>query len=148
MATSESDSDFVFFSTPKSWSDARIDCQSRGGDLAKITSETENAKAYSLTGGAQTWLGLTDALTEGAWTWADGSAVTFTPSSGEGFRRDNYDGNEDCGGFWSGRWDTVNAGMWDDLGGSSSCSASLSYLCHIPSASDSCTAWCSYCSGH
>ena len=123
---------FVFVSEPRTWSAARSDCQSRGGDLAWITSEAENAKAYSLTGGNSTWLGLTDIQQEGRWLWADGTPISFTPSSGEGFRRDNHAGNEDCAGFYEGRWNTVNAGMWDDMWGAESCTGSLPYLCRIP----------------
>ena len=36
---------------------------------------------------------------KGNWVWADGTPLTFTPSAGERFRRDNYAGNEDCAGF-------------------------------------------------
>ena len=129
--------DFVLISTPRTWSAARSDCLERGGDLAWITSEEENAKAYSLTNGAIVWLGLTDTVAEGSWKWADGTPVTWLPASGEGFRRDNYGGNEDCGGFWSGRWNTVNAGMWDDLGGGGSCNAAYAYICRIPPPSPS-----------
>ena len=51
------------------------------------------------------WLGLTDAAKESVSTWSDGTYLNYIPSAGEGFRRDNYGGDEDCGGFWYGRWE-------------------------------------------
>ena len=79
---SETPFTFVFKSESRSWSEARSDCRFAGGDLARIYSDAENMAAYALTGGANTWLGLTDAQTEGTWVWADGSPLDFVPSVG------------------------------------------------------------------
>ena len=103
-------SPFVYHSEPASWEGARAVCQAEGGDLASIHTEAENAVAYELSAGQSVWLGLTDAAEEGVWTWSDGSPLDYTPSAGEGFRYDNHGGDEDCAGFWSGRWGTAEGG--------------------------------------
>ena len=122
--------EFVLVTTPRSWHAARSDCQTRGGDLAWINNAEENALAFQVSVGANVWLGLTDEAVEGSWTWADGSPLSYTPTAGEGFRRDNHGGNEDCAGFWSGRTGTAQS-QWDDLGGTQSCAEANRYICRI-----------------
>ena len=135
QSVSSSGPKFVYYGERATWAGARAACRAQGGDLASIHSEAENAEAYALTGGESTWLGLSDAEDEGHWTWSDGSPVDYTPSAGEGFWTDSYDGDEDCAGFWYGHWQSDAGGMWDDLGGRVSCGKSLPYIClvHVPS---------------
>ena len=115
---------YSFHSSPKSWHAAREDCQSRGGDLASIHSEAENREALALTGGRDTWLGLNGEEDEHNYVWSDG-----TPMDYHGWapgQPNNYGGDEDCGGYWSGR----NNGRWDDMFGGASCSSELAYICN------------------
>ena len=93
----------TFYSTSSTWSAARTDCQSRGGDLASIHSAAENQEAFELSNGGNMWLGLNDRATEGSWVWSDGTAVDYENWSGAG--ADSYGGDEDCAGFWEGRRD-------------------------------------------
>ena len=115
---------FSFHSSPKSWHAAREDCQSRGGDLASIHSEAENREAFALTGGRDTWLGLNGEEDEHNYVWSDG-----TPTDYHGWapgEPNNFGGDEDCGGYWSGR----NNGRWDSMFGGASCSGELAYICN------------------
>ena len=69
---------FSFHHEPAKYSDARRICQTEGGDLASIHSARENADAFALTRGATTWIGYSDAVSEGSWVWADGTSTDYT----------------------------------------------------------------------
>ena len=67
-----------FTSLGITWEDARLQCVSRGYDLATITSVEENTLMYStLTAGSNCWIGLNDIESEGTFVWADRSDSTF-----------------------------------------------------------------------
>ena len=74
-----------FTDTGISWQDARLECVSRGYDLATVTSSEENTLLYSLiTSGTSCWIGLNDIDTEGTFLWADGSSSSYRSwSSGQ-----------------------------------------------------------------
>ena len=63
---------YTFVRARRSWADARADCQSRGSDLATITTVEENAAAFAavtagggyINGGVGTWIGLNDQAQE------------------------------------------------------------------------------------
>ena len=115
---------YSFHSSPKSWHAAREDCQSRGGDLASIHSEAENREAFALTGGRDTWLGLNGEEDEHNYVWSDGTPMDYHGwAPGE---PNNYGGDEDCGGYWSGG----NNGRWYDMFGGAGCSGELAYICN------------------
>ncbi|XP_058850062.1 hepatic lectin-like [Acipenser ruthenus] len=68
-----------YFSTDKmDWHSSRDNCTSMGGHLVIIESEAEQrfllneAKAHA---GNRYWIGLTDAVTEVAWLWVDGTPL-------------------------------------------------------------------------
>ena len=64
-----------------SWETARADCQTQGGELASVASETENVMVHSvLTADGNNnngWLGASDSATEGTWQWEDGTDWTY-----------------------------------------------------------------------
>jgi hypothetical protein len=63
------------------WSSARSAClaEGLGADLASISSAQENAFVSTfLPAGRDAWLGGTDILVEGDWTWSDGSPWSYT----------------------------------------------------------------------
>ncbi|XP_061416055.1 macrophage mannose receptor 1-like [Lethenteron reissneri] len=108
-----------------SWSDARAWCRYNGGDLAVISTHRENDFVAShLEGlGVSVWIGFSDSLSEGEFTWVDGSRVTFTNwNSGEpnngGIR------GEHCAEMvHHGR----SAGRWNDM----LCSVVRGFVCHM-----------------
>ena len=104
-------------STGIDWVDARLQCVTRGYDLATVTSLEENTLMSSLTTGAQCWIGYNDRDNEGTFVWADGSTSTYTRWS-PGEPNDNG-GAEDCAIIYS-------TGYWNNEG----CTTfRLCYLC-------------------
>ena len=107
---------FTYYDGPKSWEDARDECQSRGGDLAIIHSQRENDNAYdSLCGSKRAYIGLHDRSMEGSFEWDDGSDFDFVNwASGE---PNSFGGtDEDCAGFhvYSGeRWNDFSCSGYD-----------------------------------
>jgi hypothetical protein len=68
---------FSLFLTARSWNGAQTACAALGPDThtAVIESAAENAVVFSLAGSARTWIGATDAGSEGVFVWV----VTDTP---------------------------------------------------------------------
>jgi len=70
---------FTFSAGPSTWLAALAECVTAGGSLAKIETQAEQTAAAALTGGANTYIGLSDISTEATFSWADGSPLgTFT----------------------------------------------------------------------
>ena len=91
----------------KDWNGARAHCQGQGpsGDLASIPDQETNEFISSLlpdAGGY--WIGGTDAASEGAWQWSDGTPWSYT-SWGRG--EPNNDGGQHY-------LVTANYGRWAD----------------------------------
>jgi len=59
------------------WSEAEDACRFYGLTLASIHSQQEQDFVTDLTGGRQSWIGLTDAATEGEWQWSDGTPADY-----------------------------------------------------------------------
>ena len=118
---------FQFFSTPKTWTNAQSDCESRGGDLASVRSSEENAEAYALTGGVSTWIGYNDKAVEGSWVWTDGYTGDYSNwLSGEpGPPGTDY---EDCACYYYLFTEWGYGESWGDL----TCTESQAYLCRFP----------------
>uniref|UniRef100_A0A671L3U7 C-type lectin domain-containing protein n=1 Tax=Sinocyclocheilus anshuiensis TaxID=1608454 RepID=A0A671L3U7_9TELE len=55
----------------KSWTESRIYCTDRGGDLI-IKDNSEEQEFDNISGGADVWIGLTDSDVEDRWKWVDG----------------------------------------------------------------------------
>ena len=60
------------------WLDAQAAAQAAGGYLATITSAEENDFIALLTGGAESYIGATDASVEGMFEWVTGELFGFT----------------------------------------------------------------------
>lgn len=92
----------------RTWLEASVDCEMRGGHLVTIATEEENNFVASLVSEAQigeALIGFTDQETEGEWHWITNEPVTYTNwDSGEPADA----GQEDYAGI-------RNDGGWPDL---------------------------------
>lgn len=96
---SHSGHDYLFVSTPKTWSEAQTYCgiyNNNGGyHLVTVNNSTEEnfLDANEASRGLNNWwIGYSDAGIEGLWTWSSGTSSHANWSSGQ---PDNL-GNEDC----------------------------------------------------
>uniref|UniRef100_A0A4W5QTZ6 C-type lectin domain-containing protein n=1 Tax=Hucho hucho TaxID=62062 RepID=A0A4W5QTZ6_9TELE len=107
-------SSWYFISTEtKTWEESRKDCLERGADLVIVNSDKEQEFLFGLNKGA--WIGLTDSVTEGTWTWVDDTPLNISywhsqqPDNG---RDDLKNGEEDCVELNTETWPPVKA--WND----------------------------------
>ncbi|XP_054454006.1 C-type lectin domain family 4 member M-like [Anoplopoma fimbria] len=115
------DSCYIVSTEKKNWTAGRDACNAEGAELVVINSRDEQAFVNGLlTTGQNAWIGLTDSVVEGKWTWADGTPVTTT--YWKAGQPNSYNGNQDCG-------ETVQkspgVGEWNDEG----CSAVQMFIC-------------------
>lgn len=93
---SDGTSCFVFFATPKTWPQAKTACDALPGHLAKVASAGDEAIVAQVSLNADSFLGATDAATEGTFLWEDGTPLAYTdfrtgePNNGGGMYQ------EDC----------------------------------------------------
>ena len=103
---------YKMVSSGKDWNGARAHCQGQGpsGDLASIPDQETNEFITSLlpdAGGY--WIGGTDAASEGAWQWSDGTPWGYTNwGSGE----PNNDGGQHYLVTANGLWADAALGSW------------------------------------
>ncbi|NP_001129985.1 polycystin-1 precursor [Oryzias latipes] len=72
----ESSSCFQIFTAELNWTDARLQCLNRGGDLAKVRGEAlRSLLAHNVTQERGVWLGLSDMDSPGKLHWVNGSEV-------------------------------------------------------------------------
>ncbi|XP_061758842.1 galactose-specific lectin nattectin-like [Nerophis ophidion] len=91
---------FIFVEQPRNFTEAEKVCILKGGNLASIRNALENelVKALIVEAGfaaGSTWIGFSDAITEGEFLWTDGSAFKFTDFAPT--QPDNFNMSEDCG---------------------------------------------------
>uniref|UniRef100_A0A3P9MQG6 LisH domain-containing protein C1711.05-like n=1 Tax=Oryzias latipes TaxID=8090 RepID=A0A3P9MQG6_ORYLA len=80
---------FIFINSPKTWAEAESYCQFDGSNLASIHSYEQNHFLQSLTRAdthnfPQAWIGGTDTMHFGLWTWSDGSRFLYENWSDKG----------------------------------------------------------------
>ncbi|KAI6647376.1 hypothetical protein LOD99_12372 [Oopsacas minuta] len=96
-----------------SWEESRLQCLSRGYDLASVSSSEENSLLYSIISGPsfQCWIGLNDIENEGTFVWVDGSNSTFRQ-----FHVNEPNGGTiaNCVQTWNLPTETWNDGICDD----------------------------------
>ena len=106
---------YKLFTTEKSWSNARSDCTSTGGELASITSLDENnfIQSFFILKGttSRAWIGgrSSDGNT---WTWKDGTTWSYEKwNSNEG-----TDGGKTSLGAAGGSWnDEDGTALWNSI---------------------------------
>uniref|UniRef100_A0A3Q2QUX1 C-type lectin domain family 4 member M-like n=1 Tax=Fundulus heteroclitus TaxID=8078 RepID=A0A3Q2QUX1_FUNHE len=110
-----------FVSTAKkNWTESRRACIAEGADLLIINRKSVLEILFSPGSFEQNaWIGLTDSLTEGVWTWVDGTPVTTT-YWGTG-QPNSHGGDQDCGELVQSE---LNGG-WNDDG----CFAQQLWIC-------------------
>ena len=105
---------YKMVSSGRDWDGARAYCQgTSGGDLASIPDqETNEVVSNLLSGSGVYWLGGTDAASEGAWQWADGTPWGYTNwRSGQPNDIENTENHLAMGGsngLWSDQPETKN----------------------------------------
>jgi hypothetical protein len=110
------------FATTAAWDAAQMRCEGRGGHLATVHSAAEFDVVRALTGTTNSWLGGTDAPTEGTWRWVTGEPwlSTFWASP----QPDNAGAGENCLVSPCNGCTPVSSN-WNDL----SCATSVPYVC-------------------
>ena len=99
---------YTVIDTYMTWYEAKMYCESQGGHLVTITSDTEQALVHSLIQDLidGVWIGLTDERIEGAWEWITGEVVSYTNwENGEPIEEDDYAMMHDGSGEWDGQSD-------------------------------------------
>uniref|UniRef100_A0A3P8W813 CD209 antigen-like n=1 Tax=Cynoglossus semilaevis TaxID=244447 RepID=A0A3P8W813_CYNSE len=108
----------------KSWKSSREYCQSKGGDLVIIQSQSEMTFINGLyMDDKEAWIGLSDSGVEGTWRWVDGSPLTHTYwAQGQ---PNSYNGREqDCVEFWH---RATKQGEWND----ENCTIEQNWICEM-----------------
>ncbi|XP_052084069.1 pulmonary surfactant-associated protein D-like isoform X1 [Mytilus californianus] len=102
----------------KTWNEAKIDCQRKGGFLVKIEDAVENWFLKSFVSGGSVWIGAHDSTRESRFIWvSDNTPVTFSDWSPN--QPDNWRNGEDCVHFQSG------SNKWNDA----RCLHKMGYIC-------------------
>jgi hypothetical protein len=123
---------YTIFKGAATWTDAKIQCRSRGMVLASVTSDAIASELHSQmltaligTGGptyTAYWVGGSDAAQEGIWRWEDGSTWSYSKwHTGE---PNNANGKEHCLAIGFGSNPNIS-GRWDDA----TCATTLPFAC-------------------
>lgn len=123
VLTAMGTSSYAFCQFDRTFADARIACQERGGDLVVIEDQAENTmlaqKGLALQGMASQWyIGVNDIAVEGSFVWLDGDPVMVS-FWGDGEPSDTND--EDCGVLLAG------SSTWND----GQCGLGVFFICEI-----------------
>jgi hypothetical protein len=105
MYSPQTGSYYQHFDTAVYWTEANTACQTKGGHLVTITSQVEQdfiKQQFVDQGRAYSWIGASDAETEGVWRWVTGERWNYT------YWMDGYPsrpGSADYAVIWGGgRW--------------------------------------------
>ena len=105
---------YVYSNVAQTWEEAQEYCKARGGHLAVINDSAENTALFNYMkskGYNSAYFGLSDAATEGNWTWINGDSSTYRNwAIGEPGNGNNADKPENYGMFY---WKFDDA-KWND----------------------------------
>ncbi|XP_035381869.1 CD209 antigen-like protein C [Electrophorus electricus] len=114
-------SSYYYFSNGrKNWAESRQYCREMGADLVIINSREE--QEFIKEANIYTWIGLSDAQTEGNWKWVDGSRLT-TVYWRKGEPNDAHK-DEDCAVYLN---EVVSLNTWNDI----PCSYEAGWICEL-----------------
>jgi len=100
---------------------AIVGCVNMGANLVSIESQAEQDAVFALTGATGGWIGFTDFLNEGTFSWVDPSDVSVTYTNWRVNQPNNGNNNQHCTQI---RPD----GDWDDV----ICDKNQQYVCQKP----------------
>ncbi|CAI5766307.1 C-type lectin domain-containing protein [Podarcis lilfordi] len=110
---------YYYSEDEKQWEDARKFCITISSHLVIINSKREQNFVVTKIKLTSVWIGISDAVNEGAWQWVDGTAPT------ERFWRqgepNNNDGVENCAVLYK-------EGNWNDI----DCNLKVHFVCEKP----------------
>lgn len=113
-ATSYNGHFYKVYYTSRDWEDAKKCCIERGGYLASISSEEEDAFLYNLIRNAEidgAWFGLSYNYYTQTWNWESGECVEYTNWAPD---EPNYQGKTEKYGMYYSKYDN---GQWNDGNG-------------------------------
>ncbi len=90
---------------PATWPVAEASCLANGGSLASISSAGENNFLANILTIQSAWIGLSDAASEGNFTWSNGEQLTYTNWYPQ--QPNDYAGNQDY-------VEMLSDGQWND----------------------------------
>ncbi|XP_055365488.1 C-type lectin domain family 4 member M-like [Betta splendens] len=111
---------YYISSTMQTWQDSRNDCLQKGADLVIINSPEEQEFIRKIK--KRTWIGLTDAETEGTWKWVNGTLLGSLRYWAES-EPNNANGNENCAEISSSNLEK----SWNDM----SCDFKMHWICEV-----------------
>lgn len=103
--------------TSSNYLQAILGCVNMGATLVSIESQADQDAVFALTGSTGGWIGLTDFLNEGTFSWVDGSPVSYT--NWRSNAPNNGNNNQHCTQI------RPNDGEWDDV----ICDKNQQYVC-------------------
>lgn len=120
------------------WENAKIHCANLGGHLAIIDDANENAALFSYIqslGINNAYFGISDAASEGTWTWVDGTPLTYSNWGTGAANGDEPNGYtyENYGMFYGGSYPN---GEWNDgdfVGSFTAHESTVSFICEVDS---------------
>ena len=97
LVLSEQATQFQIIEGSFTWQEAKADAEARGGRLAVLNTQARidaaNAYLSSIGSWSNTWIGLTDEVSEGQWKWVSGEGLTVNNwDSTPILQPDNYNG--------------------------------------------------------
>ena len=115
------------------WSEARVACEANGGHLVVIDEMTENDEVVLLAAGLHVWIGYTDAASEGAFAWIEGTSAFTHWATGEPNNAGAGGTDEDCA-FLHAEINSAHVpsgmtGYWTDI----ACNTPIAYVCECRS---------------
>lgn len=121
--------DYLFFTAPKPWAQARSTCLASGYDLVSINDAAEDTWLKTQVPSLLTsWIGFTDQAQEGVWRWSNGLPVTY--SNWRRYEPNDTNGAEDCAVNNAPVTSSAAAGGWNDI----PCGEYVSFICEATPA--------------